>query len=133
MDSPTKTLVINDQLEGLERALQKAALIEHYTGSEVEVAGVIWDHIEEEPLPDQDKANLIEALVAADRHGLQNLLEPYRDRIAWSEARVLWSKRADEAILHEAENQNANLLIKPAGVHTLGDFPTRPAGLAIDP
>lgn len=122
MDSPTKTLVINDQLEGLHKALGKAALIEHYTGCEVEVAEVIWDHIEEEPIPDQDKANLIEAFVAADRHGLQNLLEPYQDRIAWSEAKVLWSKRADEAILHEAQQQSANLLIKPAGAHGLGDL-----------
>jgi len=122
MDSPTKTLVINDRLEGLEKALGKVALIEHYTGCEVEVAEVIWDHIEEEPIPDQDKANLIEAFVAADRHGLQNLLEPYQDRIAWSEARVLWSKRADDAIMHEAEHQGANLLIKPAGAHSLGDY-----------
>ncbi len=122
MDSPTKTLVINDQLEGLESALAKAALIEHYTGCEVEVAEVIWDHIEEEPIPDPDKANLIEAFVAADRHGLHNLLAPYRDRIAWSEAKVLWSKRTDDAILQEAQNVNANLLIKPAGAHSLGDF-----------
>ncbi len=122
MDSPQKILVINDQLEGLQHALGKAALIEHYTGCEVEVAEVIWDHIEEEPIPAKDKANLIEAFVAADRHGLQNLLEPYKDRIAWSEARVLWNKRADEGILEEIEHQHANLLIKPAGTHSLGDF-----------
>ena len=122
MDSPKKTLVINDQLDGLETALAKAALIEHYTGSEVEVAEVVWDHIEDEPIPEPDKANLIEAFVAADRHGLQNLLEPYEDRIAWSEARVIWNKRTDEAMLEEAANQRADLLIKPMGAHGLGDY-----------
>jgi universal stress protein E len=126
MDSPNKTLVINDQLEGLETALGKAALIEHYTGCEVEVAEVIWDHIEEEPIPDQDKANLIEAFVAADRHGLQNLLEPYQDRIAWSEARVLWNKRADEGILQEVNGQHIDLLIKPAGAMGLGAYLNAP-------
>jgi len=122
METPRKTLVINDRLEGLETALAKAALIEHYTGSEVEVAEVIWDHIEDEPIAEQDKANLIEAFVAADRHGLQRLLEPYQDRIAWSEARVLWNKRSDEAMLQEAAQQHAGLLIKPAGSHSLGDY-----------
>ena len=122
MDSPKKTLVINDQLEGLESALAKAALIEHYSGCEVEVAEVIWDHIEEEPIPEPDKANLIEAFVTADRHGLQNLLKPYKDRIAWSEARVLWNKRADEGILQEVKSQGVDFLIKPGGSHTLGDF-----------
>ena len=40
-----RVLVANDSLEGLEAALQKAALIEHYSGAEIEVAEVIYDNI----------------------------------------------------------------------------------------
>ena len=116
-----KLLVVNDSLDGMPEALSKAALIEHYTGAEVEIAEVIWDTIEEEPLNDVDKANLIEAFTAAERHGLQNLLDPYKDRIAWSEARVLWNKRTDEAILAEVREQNISLLIKPGVSYGLTD------------
>ena len=126
MQSPKKILVVNDSLEGIEAALSKAAIIEHYTGSEVEVAEVIWDFIEDEPIPAVEKANLIEAFVAADRHGLQDLLAPYKERIAWSEARVLWNKRTDEAILQETTSQHIDLLIKPGGVHKLGDYLNAP-------
>jgi len=122
MDSPKRTLVINDKLVGIEAALGKAALIEHYTGCEVEVAEVIWDFIEDEPIPDVQKANLIEAFVAADRHSLKALLKPYEDRIAWSEARVLWNKRADEEILQEINRQRIDLVIKPSGSHSLSDY-----------
>ena len=116
-----KLLVVNDSLDGMTEALSKAALIEHYTGVEVEIAEVIWDTVEEEPLNEVDKANLIEAFTAAERHGLQNLLDPYKDRIAWSEARVLWNKRTDEAILDEVREQSVSLLIKPGVNYGLTD------------
>jgi len=122
MDSPKRTLVVNDKLDGIQAALGKAALIEHYTGSEVEVAEVIWDFIEDEPIPPVEKANLIEAFVAADRHSLKALLQPYNERIAWSEARVLWNKRADEEILQEINRQRIDLIIKPSGNHSLSDY-----------
>ena len=117
-----KILVVNDSLDGMEQALGKAALIEHYTGAEVEAAEIIWDTIDEEPIAEAAKANLIEAFVAAERHGLENLLAPYRDRIAWSEARVLWDKRTDQAILDEVSRQHVDLLIKPSAKHTLTDY-----------
>ncbi len=116
-----KLLVVNDSLDGMPEALSKAALIEHYTGAEVEVAEVIWDTVEDEPLNEIDKANLIEAFTAAERHGLHSLLEPYKDRIAWSEARVLWNKRTDEAILDEVRQQGVSLLIKPGVGYGLTD------------
>ncbi len=116
-----KLLVVNDSLDGMPEALSKAALIEHYTGAEVEVAEVIWDTVEDEPLNEIDKANLIEAFTAAERHGLHSLLDPYKDRIAWSEARVLWNKRTDEAILDEVRQQGVSLLIKPGVGYGLTD------------
>ncbi len=122
MTALKKILVASDSLDGMEIALSKAAVVEHYTGAEVEVAEVIWDTIEEEPLPNPDKANLIEALMAAERQGLNNLLVPYRERIAWSEAKVLWNKRTDHAICEETRAQQADLLIKPGAAHALTDY-----------
>ena len=107
---------------GMVQALGKAALIEHYTGAEVEAAEIIWDTIEEEPIAEAAKANLIEAFVAAERHGLENLLAPYSDRIAWAEARVLWDKRTDQAILDEVSRQHVDLLINPSAKHALTDY-----------
>ncbi len=121
MASLKKLLVVNDTLTGMPEALSKAALIEHYTGAEVEIAEVIWDTIEEEPLNEPDKANLIEAFTAAERHGLNRLLEPYSDRIAWSEARVLWNKRTDDAIVEEIKSQDVSLVIKPGARYGLID------------
>ena len=121
MTTLKKILVASDSLDGMEIALSKAAVVEHYTGAEVEVAEVIWDSIEEEPLPNPGKANLIEAFMAAERRGLDNLLAPYRERIAWSEARVLWDKRTDQAICDEARRQKADLLIKPGAARALTD------------
>lgn len=122
MSTLSKIIVVNDRLDGIAPALSKAALLEHYTAAEVEVAEVIWDYIEEQPLPEVEKANLIEAFMAADRHALKRLLEPYRERIAWSECRVLWNKRPDEAMLQEAKIEQADLLIKPGVEHSLGDY-----------
>ena len=122
MGFPSKILVSNDRLEGIASGLTKAALIEHYTEAQVEVAEVIWDAIEEETLPEYEKANLIEAYVAADRQGLRDLLAPYQERIAWSEARVLWNRCPERAILQEVSTENVDLLIKPAAEHTMGDY-----------
>ena len=122
MTALKKILVASDSLDGMAIALNKAALVEHYTGAEVEVAEVIWDTIEEEPLPNPDKANLIEAFMAAERQGLNNLLAPYKERIAWSEAKVLWNKRTDQAICDEIQAQQADLLIKPGATHALTDY-----------
>lgn len=118
-----RVLVANDSLEGLEAALQKAALIEHHSGAEIEVAEVIYDNIEEEHLEEHVKSQLIESFKAAERNGLRKLLEPYKDKIAWSRAQVLWSKYTDEAIIGEAERRSADLIIKPMSHHsTLSDL-----------
>jgi nucleotide-binding universal stress UspA family protein len=108
-----RILVANDSYEGMEPALEKAAVIEHYTGAEVEVATVVYDPIDEQAIPEVEKARLIEAFMAAERAGLRHLLEPFRDKIAWSEPRVLWGKRAEDAILDEVRARDIDLVIKP--------------------
>ncbi len=113
-----KVLVANDSLEGLDAALEKAAMIEHYSGAAIDVVEVLYDTIAEEPtkiLPAADRANLIEGLKAAERRGLANLAEPYDGKVAELETRVLWDKNAGEAILKELEG--VDLLIKPISRH----------------
>jgi universal stress protein E len=117
MESINKILVVNDSLDGLATALAKAAVLEHYSGAQVEVAEVVWDHVEDEPIADHTKANLIAAFVASERHSLHKLMEPYSERIAWSDERVIWNKHPDEAIAEEVQRNKIDLVIKPVGVH----------------
>lgn len=113
-----KVLVANDSLDGMELALTKAAMIEHYSGAAIEVMEVIYDTIAEEPakiLSSTEQANLIERLKAAERRGLEQLAEPYQGKVAEIETRVLWNKNAARAIL--AELDGVDFLIKPISRH----------------
>jgi universal stress protein E len=113
-----KLLVANDTLAGLDVALPKAALIEHYSGAEVDVVEVIYDTIAEEPdrvLPAAERANLIEQLKGAERNGLRRQTEPYVDKVAELETSVVWNKSAADGILNEL--QDADFLIKPISRH----------------
>jgi universal stress protein E len=113
-----RLLVANDRLDGLEIALPKAALIEHYSGAAVDVVSVIYDTIAEEPakvLPPAEQANLIEQLKAAERNGLRRLAEPYEEKVAEIETHVIWNKSAAAGIL--AELGDADFLIKPISRH----------------
>lgn len=113
-----KLLIANDTLEGLDVALAKAALIEHYSGAAIDLVEVIYDSIAEEParvLPAAERANLIEGLKAAERNGLRRLAEPFEGRVAEINIQVLWQKSAAEGIL--AELADADFLIKPISRH----------------
>ena len=113
-----KVLIANDKLEGMDLALPKAAMIEHYSGAAIEVLEVIYDTIAEEPtsiLPAADRANLIEGLKAAERNGLRRLIEPYEGRVADIDTRVVWHKSAAEGILGALDG--VDFLIKPISRH----------------
>jgi universal stress protein E len=126
MHKITRVIVANDSLEGMESALAKAAMIEHYTGAEVRAMTVIYDAVAEEPeeiLPEEQRVQLVEALKAAERHGLRNLTEPYQTKVAEMDAQVLWSKQPKDAILDAVAKSGAELLIKPVSEHhPLGDY-----------
>lgn len=110
----SKVMIANDKLEGIDLALPKAAMIEHYSGAVIDVVEVVYDTIAEEPekiLPAADRANLIEGLKAAERNGLKRLIAPYEDKVAEINTRVLWHKGAAEAIL--AALDGVDFLIKP--------------------
>jgi len=113
-----KVLVASDSLDGMDVALQKAALIEHYSGAAVQVLEVIYDALAEEPvklLPAADRANLIENLKAAERKALTQLAEPYRQKVADLETRVVWDRSAAQGI--QKALSGVDLLIKPISRH----------------
>lgn len=113
-----KVMIANDKLDGLDLALPKAAMIEHYSGASIHVIEVIYDTVAEEPakiLPPAEQANLIEGLKAAERNGLKRLIAPYEGRVAEIEARVVWHKGAADGILGELDD--VDFLIKPISRH----------------
>jgi len=113
-----KVLVANDKLEGLELALPKAAMIEHYSGAAIEVVQVLYDTIAEEPdriLPAAEQANLIEGLKAAERNGLRRLIASFEEKVADIRTRVVWEKNAADGILGALAD--ADFLIKPISRH----------------
>jgi universal stress protein E len=115
-----RVMIANDSLDGLERALEKAALIEHYSGAEVLVVETIYDRIAEEPvevLARHEQATLIEALKAAERQALHRLVEPFQPRLASLETRLVWARNAADGIIEAASRWNAELLIKPVSEH----------------
>jgi len=114
-----KVLIANDSLQGMDIALGKAAKIEHYTGAELLLAEVIYDTIAEEPvevLPRDQQAVLIEGLKAAERNGLEQLIAPYREKVASVDHQVLWNKNATDGIIDHLKD--FDLLIKPISQHT---------------
>lgn len=119
-NAPKRLLIASDSLDGMPVALDKAALLEHYTGAELLALLNVYDRVAEEPervLSRERQVELIEALKAAERHGLQSLADAVRDRVATLDTQVTWHRRADEAILDAARRWGADLLIKPVCEH----------------
>ena len=113
-----KIFIANDSLLGIDIALGKAAVIEHFSGAVIEVAEVIYDTVAEEPpevLPRDQQAMLIEGLKAAERNALERLVAPYRDRVASVQQRVIWNKQAATGIVGALDG--VDLLIKPVSQH----------------
>jgi len=135
MKQISRIVVANDSLDGLAEALEKAALVEHYTGANIEVVEVVYDTIAEEPpevLPRDQQARLMEAMKAAERTGLQHLIEPLKNRVATIEPQVLWGKQADQAILQVLGDSADQLLIKPVSQHhQLADYFQTPLDWAL--
>ena len=113
-------LIANDSMDGMHTALEKAAKIEHYCGADVHVVEVVYDAIAEESeehLSNEERTRLIEALKAAERRGLQNLIEPFADRVASIETRVTWDREAARGLLKVQAETGAELLVKPVSKH----------------
>jgi len=113
-------LLASDSLAGMDIALEKAAMVEHYTGAVVSVVEVTYDSIAEESaevVTAEQQSQLIEALKAAERNGLRTLTKPFAERIANLETRVLWNKNAAAGVLQAQAEAAADLIIKPVSRH----------------
>jgi universal stress protein E len=130
-----RVLIASDSLDGMPVALDKAAILEHYTGAELLALLAIYDRVAEEPervLSSERQAELVEALKAAERRGLQALADAIRDRVASLDTRVEWHPRASEALLDTARRWRADLLIKPVCEHhPVADYFHTPADWAL--
>ena len=116
-----KILVACDSLLGIQRALEKAAYLEHYTGCEIHVLDVIWDEVEHEALPDHIKIELKEGLLAGERHDLEKALERIKNRVASLTHSVIWQKDAERPILDHIKQDDIDLLIVPVSSHGISD------------
>ncbi len=115
-----RVAVANDSLDGMDRALEKAARIEHYSGAEILVVEALYDPIAEEPpevLPREEQARLMEALKAAERQGLERLAAPLRQRVAGIDTRLIWAKDAAAGLIEAVSHWAAQLVIKPVSRH----------------
>ena len=116
MNKLEKILIANDDLKGMDAAISKAEILEHFSGTEVEVAQVVWDAIEEEEdLETDEREQLVVAFTAAERAALAAIMKSHRSKMASIKERVLWNRRSADAILNEIDTHKPDLLIKPIG------------------
>lgn len=115
-----RVMIANDSRDGLEAALAKAALIEHYSGAELLAVQTLYDAIADEPaevLPPAEQARLTEALKAREEDALAAAVAPLRERVASLEYRLIWARDTAGAIVQAAADWQAQLLIKPVSKH----------------
>lgn len=126
-DAPYKTVLITANDRGrLPATMDKAALIEHYTGAALRVAATHYHEVAE--LSDADLSpaetqSLIDHLVAAQAKDLAATLDPYRAGIADLDSSIVWTKDVAAGLIAEATRIDASLLIKPRQAHrSLGAY-----------
>lgn len=135
VDTMNSVVVASDSLDMMSVALTKAVTIEHYTGADIHVAQAVYDHVADEStetIPAQDKVQLVEALKAMERKGLEDLIADQKPHVASLSTQVLWDKNKSKAILRLVGEQKADLLIKPVSHHNrVTDFLHAPLDWAL--
>lgn len=109
-------LVANEEFTGLDAALAKAALVEHYSGAELTLLEVIYDALEKQPdkvLPKSEKEQLINAFMTAERHALDEMANRYTEKVASLKTAVSWSESREVGICRYAIQHRMDLIIKP--------------------
>lgn len=111
-----RVLVASDSQDALLHAVEKAATVEHYTGASICALLVIYDS-GTEVLKTRYGQNVaqraIDGLVCNTLTGLNAALAPYRDRIADLEGKVAFARDTAAAIIVEARDRSADLVLKP--------------------
>jgi nucleotide-binding universal stress UspA family protein len=119
-------LIASDERASLLSALEKAALVERYTGARLTVAQVIYDPIGEEPATyfgKDETQSIIDKLIATERNELTEHVSEFAARVADLRADVVWDKNPAQGILSEAARIGADLIVKPLSEsHGIADF-----------
>ena len=90
-----KILVASDSCEELLQAVEKAAMVEHYTGASVTVLLVIYDPVTEilvERYNPEASQRIVGDLIRGERQTLEAALAPCRRHIADLVAEVVFSR-----------------------------------------
>jgi len=79
-----RILVALHDRENPGTSLEKAALLEHYTGAAVTVAQTCWDWVSEEPaqhFPQEEIDSVTSRMKATELNNLSASLAPYKQRL----------------------------------------------------
>lgn len=109
-------LVANEKLAGLNSALAKSSMLEHYSGAKLTLLEVIYDSLEKEAddvLPRAEKDRLINAYMAAERYALAEMAKCYESKVASLETQVSWSESRELGICRFAIQHQVDLIITP--------------------
>jgi universal stress protein E len=121
-----KILVASDSRDDLLEAVEKAAMVEHYTGASITVLLVIYDPVTEilvERYNPEVSQRIVADLVRNERQALEALLAPCRKHVADLVAEVVFARDTANSICAAARADSADLILKPiARSAHLADF-----------
>jgi universal stress protein E len=121
-----KILVASDSRDELLQAVEKAAMVEHYTGASITVLLVIYDPVTEilaERFHPDVAQRMVADLVRNERQTLEAALAPCRKHVADLVAEVVFARDTANSICAAARADSADLILKPiARSAHLADF-----------
>jgi universal stress protein E len=121
-----KILVASDSRDELLQAVEKAAMVEHYTGASITVLLVIYDPVTEilvERYNPEVSQRIVADLVRSERQALEAALAPCRKHVADLVAEVVFARDTANSICAAARADSADLILKPiARSAHLADF-----------
>lgn len=113
-----RVLVAADTQEALVAAVEKTALIEHYTGAAVTALLVTYDPVTDilaERYSSDAAQRMVDQFVSGERRALDAALAPSRKRIADLDVDVIFARELAHAISAAAHAVKADLIVKPMG------------------
>jgi len=111
-----KILVASDSRDELLKAVEKAAMVEHYTAASITVLLVIYDPVTEiliERYNPEVSQRIVADLVRSERQALEAALAPCRKHVADLVAEVVFARDTANSICAAARADSADLILKP--------------------
>ena len=113
-------LVADENPEAVVAALDKVAVLEHFTGAAVRAGHVFHDAIADDRsgyFSDVESKAIVEKVIETQRQRLEDLVAPQRQHIADLSACVIWNRSGAAGIVAEARAISASLIVKPLAKH----------------